>query len=269
MIDTAPLLGPGEPAAAEIVAAADRYPCLLVADHASRRLPHRLGNLGVDQAVLGTHLACDIGTAAVTRNLSRLLGLPAVLCNYSRLAVDCNRSLEDPTAFLRFGDGTVIPGNQALGPAERTRRAEAIYWPYHAAIESELARIDANGTRAALFSVHSFTPVLDGKQRHWDAGVLWDKSGRLARALLAGLAAGGLAVGDNEPYSGRAAEDFTVDYHGERELRAHVAIEIRQDHLGTDAAAETWAQRLAAILEPELADPTLYGEMAVGAATSA
>ena len=45
----------------------------------------------------------------------------------------------------------------------------------------------------------------------------------------------GFKVGDNEPYSGKAPADYTVDHHGEAIGLPSVGIEIRQD-LINDAA---------------------------------
>lgn len=254
-----PLLEPHEPAPFRRIAGTSSTACLIVCDHASNRIPAALDNLGVDEDVLAGHLAADLGAAALTESLAGTLGLPAVLCNYSRLVVDCNRSLDDPSAFLGFGDGTRIPGNCELGQRERKRRADAIYWPYHEALAAALGELESGARRAVLFSVHSFTPVLDGLHRPWDAGLLWDKDARLAQALLDGLSAeAGLRVGDNVPYSGRSSADFTVDYHGESAGRAHVALEVRQDHLATPAGVAAWAARLAPILAGALADPALF-----------
>lgn len=248
-----------EPAAFEYVDAAVRYPCLLVCDHASNRFPRCLHDLDLSPAVRESHLAWDIGSGDLTRELSRRLGVPAVLCNYSRLAIDCNRGLEDPTVFLRYSDGVPIQRNVGIKPAERDWRIDNLYKPYHRAIEKKLESLATGGTVAALFSLHSFTPVFDGVPRAWDAGVLWDTDSRIAQPLLGGLRGlGNWRVGDNEPYSGRSAADFTVDYHGETAGRAHAALEIRQDHLATDDGIRYWADSLAAILDPVLRSPGLY-----------
>src|ERR1700732_2470930 len=45
------------------------------------------------------HSVGVIGAAEVTRRLAALLDAPAVLCGYSRLVIDCNRGLGDPTSI--------------------------------------------------------------------------------------------------------------------------------------------------------------------------
>ncbi|MEL7535566.1 MAG: N-formylglutamate amidohydrolase [Pseudomonadota bacterium] len=254
-----PLLKAGEPIPHTKLDGDAPWPCLLVSDHASARIPAELGDLGLGREALASHLACDLGSGALTKELAAAMNLPAVLCNYSRLVVDCNRSLDDPTAFLTFSDGTRITGNCDLSHADRKRRADAIYWPYHEAVAAALRELETAGQRAILISIHSFTPVLDGIHRPWDAGLLWDKDERLAQALLDGLSLyPELRVGDNVPYSGRSSADFTVDYHGEAADRAHVALEIRQDHLATATGISAWAERLARVLAKALDEPANY-----------
>lgn len=257
-----PVLAPDEPGPFEVLRETGSWPVLLVCDHASARIPASLGSLGLDEALLRTHIGWDIGAAAVTRALSRLLQLPAVLAGYSRLVVDCNRHLDDPTVMAETSDGLPVPGNHALSMPEREARARDLYWPYHHAVAAELSRLARPGIRPALIALHSFTPAMNGAPlpRPWQAGVLWDRDAEFARRLLAALRSDPhLVVGDNEPYSGRHPAGFTIDYHAEMHDLAHVSIEIRQDLISDAAGAGLWAQRLADALGPILQDPLLYG----------
>src|SRR3546814_17112899 len=72
---------------------------------------------------MAVHSGEDIGIAEVTRQLARRLDAPAVLSHFSRLVVDPNRGLDNPTLMPEVSDGTVVPGNRALGAAERRVRA--------------------------------------------------------------------------------------------------------------------------------------------------
>ncbi len=185
--------------------------------------------MGLDPPARRCHLAIDIGARALTESLAKSLGVTAVLCGYSRLVVDCNRQLMDPGAFLEFGDGIVIPGNRNLLPEDKEARADAIYWPYHNAIDAEIDRLGAAGTAPILISLHSFTPVLNGVSRTWEMGVLWDADRITAEVFMHELSKAGYLVGDNEPYSGKAPQDFTIDHHAEARDIPHVGIEVRQD----------------------------------------
>jgi len=104
--------------------------------------------------------------------------------------------------------------------------------------------------------MHSFTPVMNGTQRPWHAGVLYHQDMRFAHALLQALREeGDLVVGDNEPYSVSSTSDYAVPVHGEGRGLVHVELEIRQDLIADMAGQQAWAERLARIfgaLQPEL-----------------
>ena len=247
--DPSRLLAPGEPLPFRVLNASSTRPLLLVCDHASRRFPESLGDLGLDPVARTCHLAWDIGAGALTEQVATDLGLTAVLAEYSRLIVDCNRDLADPSAFLEFGDGIVIHGNRGLDRRARDLRAEEIYWPYHYAIDMELKRLSAIEYPPAVVSIHSFTPVLDGVSREWEIGVLWDADRDTAEIIIDGFRAEGYRVGDNEPYSGKAPMDFTIDHHAEAADLPHVGIEIRHDLIANDVGVERVARQLSAIVD--------------------
>jgi predicted N-formylglutamate amidohydrolase len=264
------LLAADEPAPFVVVNGDSTRPILLVCDHASRVIPRALGDLGLDPLARRCHLALDIGAGALARALAHSLGTTAVFAGYSRLVVDCNRDLLDAGAFLEFGDGIVIPGNRGLTEADRQARADAIYWPYHRAIAAEIERLRGYGSLPAIISVHSFTPVLNGISRPWQLGILWDADRRIAEPLIDGLRAAGFIVGDNEPYSGRAPQDFTIDHHGEAGGLPHCGIEVRQDRIDHEEGVQEIAahlHRLIAALPAELF--SVSGEGAPGRAERA
>jgi predicted N-formylglutamate amidohydrolase len=223
---------------------------VLLADHARRDLPEDYGSLGLPAAEFERHIAYDIGVEAVTRELAALLDAPAVLANFSRLLIDPNRAEDDPTLIRQIYDGTVVPGNYPLAPEERERRLDRFHRPYHDAVGAMIASVvRAFGQAPFIFSVHSFTPVMQGRRRPWHVGVLWDRDERVARPLIDMLAAdGSLVVGDNEPYDGALRGD-TMFRHAIVNGYAHALIEIRQDLIATGRDARAWAERLAPIVD--------------------
>jgi predicted N-formylglutamate amidohydrolase len=238
-----------------------RWPALFVCDHASNRIPRALANLGVPESALQQHIAWDIGAADLVRALASRLELPAVLAGYSRLVIDCNRHLEDPSSIVAESDGIAVPGNRGLSVAQRDARARAFFWPYHRAIDEVLADIQQRGPVPALVAVHSFTPKMLGSFRPWHCGILWDRDPRLALPLLEALSReSGLVVGNNEPYSGRHPADYTVDVHAENRGWPHVCIEIRQDLIASAKGVADWAERLGRVLSPLLGHSGLYRE---------
>lgn len=247
------LLAPEEPGPFRVLNPLAEQPILLVCDHASCRFPKSLGDMGLDPFARRCHLAIDIGAGALTESLAASLGVTAVVQNYSRLVVDCNRQLMDPGAFLEYGDGILVPGNRNLRQSDKELRATALYWPYHVAIGDQVERLSKAGPPPAFVSIHSFTPVLNGESRAWQMGVLWDKDEKMRSIFLEGLREAGYLVGDNEPYSGKAPQDFTIDHHAEEPGLPHIGIEIRQDLIddeeGVAEIAEVMHRVIASIPE--------------------
>jgi predicted N-formylglutamate amidohydrolase len=228
---------------------------VLLCDHASNAFPPGYGTLGLQPDQLQRHIAYDIGAGEITRTLARSLGVPAVLTHYSRLLIDPNRGLDDPTLIMRLSDGAIVPGNRRLDQAEREKRVERFYRPYHDAIDRVLDRCLATGVAPALLSVHSFTELWRGTPRPWHVGVLWAAEGRLAGPLLDTFRADGdLVVGDNEPYAGQLEGD-TLWQHGTLRGLVHAALEVRQDLIGTPAGQRAWARRLERVLRAIASGP--------------
>lgn len=242
------LLAPDEPAPFVILNTDAIVPILLVCDHASNRFPRSLGTMGLDYLDRVSHISLDIGANAVAEILANNLGVTAVLCQYSRLIVDCNRELIDDNAFIEYSDGVDIPGNQNLQSNEKERRATEIYWPYHNAIKDQIIRLNKQGIDPVVISIHSFTPVMNGSDREWEIGVLWDKDPLTAEIFLSKLVEAGYVVGNNKPYSGKDPEDFTIDFHAESAGLPHVGIEISQNLINYDDGVERVSNTLKEII---------------------
>lgn len=246
--DAPPLLAPGDPPPFEVINPEGAAGLLLICDHAAQAFPEALGGLGLSREQRALHIAWDIGAAAVTRGLSAALDAPAVLCGYSRLVVDCNRPPGHPEQMVEVSDGHEIPGNRNLSGVQRAQRLNEIFWPYHAAAGNTMGAMRLRGGPApVLLSIHSFTPVMQGERRPWDAGVIWRHDGGAARPLIRALKEDGLHTGDNLPYSGFESA-YSIGAHGDAAHLAHAALEIRQDHISSEPGQRAWTERLTRIL---------------------
>jgi predicted N-formylglutamate amidohydrolase len=217
-------------------------PVLIVADHASNAVPEGI-SLGIAPALLDDHIAVDIGTAALAEALATTLEAPALIATVSRLVIDLNRDPADPSLIPSASDGHIIPGNLLLTDIERALRRDAIHAPYHAAIEAAIIR----HAPALLVSLHSFTPHLAAvptEHRPWPVGLLHNQDGRAAALAQPMLAARGLHVGDNQPYSGKSL-NYTMNRHAEARGLPYLGVEIRNDGLRTTADVSRWCQILA------------------------
>lgn len=237
----------------EIVTADGACRLILLCDHASNALPPDYQGLGVPAAQRERHIAYDIGARDLTLGLADRLGATAVLSRFSRLLIDLNRGLDDPTLIMQISDGAVVPGNRELSEAERAQRIARFHQPYHMAIAGAISAVAARGQMPFLVSVHSFTPVWRGWPRPWQVGILWDRDERVARAMIEGFRAQGLVVGDNEPYHG-ALEGDTLHTHGTLTGFPHALIEVRQDLIAGKTGVDEWVERVARVVEPIMTD---------------
>ncbi|MEO0360810.1 MAG: N-formylglutamate amidohydrolase, partial [Pseudomonadota bacterium] len=157
-LDHSRVLGPEDPDPVEVLHAESAAEVLLVCEHAGRAVPAALDDLGVGPEVLGSHRGWDIGAAAVARRVAERLGAPLVLQRYSRLVLDANRPPGSATSIPETSHGVAIPANRGLTEAEKAARVAEILEPMDRAIDAAFAR----HPRRAAFSVHSYTPQLDG-----------------------------------------------------------------------------------------------------------
>ena len=212
---------------------------LVVSDHASNHVPADI-DLGIDPHLLTEHMAIDIGVAEVGARLAERPGFAAFQCGVSRLVCDVNREEDAPGAVAEASDGHAIPGNM-LAPEERAARIARFHAPYHAALADQLDAVP----QALILSLHSFTPALRtcDKPRPWQVGVLYNEDDRAARLAIPLLAAEGLVVGDQQPYSGKQL-NYTMNRHAEADGRPYLGIEIRQDQIADAAGQARWADIL-------------------------
>ena len=143
---------------------------LLTCEHASNKLPAAFKS-AVPAEVLKTHRAYDIGACSVFRKLVKF-AKPEFYSEgkYSRLFVDLNRTITNKSAFSDF-----------LRSNENAKAQATAYWSeYRAAIEKF---VKANAKKEIIhLGIHSFTPVLNGKVRNADIGILYDPSRPQERA---------------------------------------------------------------------------------------
>jgi len=226
----------------EIVNEGSTSPILLVCEHAGRAIPEKLGSLGLTDEQLAMHIAYDIGSEKVARKLAERFGCTLVLQRYSRLVIDCNRPPDTAQSVPPVSDGVEIPGNRDRTRFQHDARTREIFEPFAAACEAQIARQDLRYT----FSIHSFTPSMNGQPRPWDIGFLYrhPKSRGSDLARLAARLWPSLVIGDNEPYRIEDETDWYIPVCAEKRQIPHSLIEVRNDHLLTHEGCQQWAGRL-------------------------
>lgn len=204
---------------------------LITCEHGGNRIPpaYRHCFRGFEEQ-LKTHRGYDPGALAMARCLAAALSAPLHFSCTSRLLIDLNRSLGHPRLYSE--------ATRHAPAAIRAEIRERYYLPYRRHIETDVAALVAQGRRVIHLSSHSFTPVLAGKLRQADIGLLYDPSRAGERSLclhwqesLAQLLPG-LRVRRNYPYTGKS-DGLTA--HLRRRFPADVylgiELEINQQHV--------------------------------------
>jgi predicted N-formylglutamate amidohydrolase len=166
---------------------------MLTCEHASNRLPAAFKK-AVPADVLKTHRAYDIGAVQVFRKLARF-AKPEFSCEgkFSRLFVDLNRTITNKNAFSEYYEAFETHDKAA---AEKVKAQATAYWKeYRDNVEKFVQQniskgnkgtasksVTNKGTEIVHLGIHSFTPVLNGKVRNTDIGILYDPARPQERA---------------------------------------------------------------------------------------
>lgn len=200
---------------------------LVTCEHGGARVPPAYAALFRGHArLLASHRGHDPGALVLARQLARALGAATVFATTTRLLVDCNRSLGHPRLFSEI--------TRTLTPAEREAIVRCYWRPHRDAVDAQLERLAATGRRVVHIAVHSFTPVLDGRRRAFEIGLLYDPAraperrfaGRWKQALADAYPA--LRVRRNQPYRG-TSDGLTTALRRVHPAGRYIGIELEMN----------------------------------------
>jgi predicted N-formylglutamate amidohydrolase len=204
---------------------------LVSCEHGGNRIPARYREFFTGFGPqLSSHRGYDAGALSMARDLARALGSPLFVATTSRLLIDLNRSIGHPRLYSE--------ATRLAPTAVRREILERYYLAYRNEVELAIAKAAAEGSRVVHISSHSFTPVLDGRVRNADIGLLYDPSRNgeleLCRRWQASLRTHvpGLNIRRNYPYAGKA-DGFTAYLRRRFPDDAYLGIEleINQKHV--------------------------------------
>ncbi len=187
--------------------------------------------------LLNSHRGYDPGALVMARALAAAFKAPLVTSTVSRLLVDLNRSLGHLQLFSAATRG--LPANI------RSNIIEQHYRPYREAVERLVQQSVSRGHRVIHISSHSFTPVLDGKVRVADVGLLYHPGRRHEAGLCArwraSLAAScpELRVRRNYPYAGKG-DGLTAQLRLRFAPAVYVGVELEINQKIVFAAGRRW-----------------------------
>lgn len=231
-------------------------PLVFSCEHAARALPPDLGDLGIPPEVLDSHWGWDRWALDVLSRFAPAAAATTVAARLSRLVLDVNRGPDEPT-LVRDHAEVPLSGNHGLLPAQVAARVARFHAPYHAALDRELARVVAaqGRERVTYVAFHSFTGRFGAQDRAFDVGLLFDAHEPLVERVRAALAARGLRVRLNEPYSGMRGEIYAAARHGRAHGVAYFEVELNQDVLEDEAARVRVAEDFRALIAADALAP--------------
>ena len=185
----------------------DDFSVLVTCEHGGNRVPKDFASLFLGrEGLLASHRGWDPGALALARTIAQATDAPLYFSQVTRLLVDLNRSLHHPRLFSAL--------TRLLPAPDRDRILRRWYHPYRNEVRSAISdRVEA-GKRVLHLAIHSFTPVLDGKVREVDIGLLFDPARKEERSfcvalkgdlqLRLGMGSGHPRVRLNQPYLGKS-----------------------------------------------------------------
>lgn len=205
---------------------------LLTCEHAGNKVPEAYHPLfRGKEALLQSHRGWDPGAMIIAQHLATVLHVPLFHNDISRLVVDVNRSAGSPELFSEV--------TSVFTRAEKDKLLQDIYYPYRRSIEAHLKNLLSP---VLHLSVHTFTPIWEGRMRELEVGILFDPS-RTFETAVAGMLRErlteqlpGWRIKYNEPYKG-IDDGFTTtlrSIYADRDY-AGIELEANQKLLDNDA----------------------------------
>lgn len=218
------------------------FPYIFICDHATNIIPKYLKNLGLNNKLLASHIAWDIGAKEFTINLAKNLNCPCSFSKFSRLFIDPNRSKRSFESIVSSQDGHKIPGNQKIKISDFKNRLN-YYHNYHKNLKSFITKCSERNKKFILVSVHSFNQKYFNEFRSFDVGILYNsKNVNLALKLFDFFEKKNIFYGNNYPYSG-FFYNYTLDLHCNNKIQ-NICFEIRNDLIMNKKGIDKWSEIL-------------------------
>jgi predicted N-formylglutamate amidohydrolase len=231
---------------------------VITCEHGGNCIPPAYQALFQDQVLLNSHRGYDPGALCMARALASTFTAPLVFSTISRLLVDLNRSIGNPSLHAK--------AVYQLSAEKRRQILRLYYQPYRSRAEQAIRQAIATHGQVIHLSSHSFTPVLNGKERHADIGLLYDPM-RAAEMQLcehwqAALKAYApeLTVRRNYPYAGKG-DGLTTWLRRQLPPAVYVGIELEINQKHIINAGWHWAGLRKVIIESFAG--SLVGEVAL------
>ncbi len=150
--------------------------------------------------LLNSHRGYDAGALELAQKIASVTGAILFFTTVTRLLVDTNRSIHNPSLFSEIHRGLPEP--------QKKKILKDYYLPYRTKVEQAICEILSQAQTVLHISVHSFSPRLKGKVREVGLGLLYDPSRKREKEFCAlwkltlNSLSSGLRIRRNYPYKG-------------------------------------------------------------------
>ena len=139
----------------------------LSCEHGGNQIPKAYSKQFQGQGeVLKTHRGLDIGVLEIALKMQQRLKVPLVYAITSRLVVDLNRTLKNPTLFSEY-----------MKPLPRKTLKDVLaryYFPHWKKVRTEIQKLLKSENKVIHVAVHSMTDNLNGQKRKMHLALLYN-----------------------------------------------------------------------------------------------
>jgi predicted N-formylglutamate amidohydrolase len=219
---------------------------ILTCEHASSYIPQEFKSL-FPKNVLNTHRGIDIGAIEIANKIQKKLKCKLFQVNVSRLVIEVNRSPFHPKLFSEYMKDVPLK--------KKNKLFKTIYLRHRKAVENEILKEIKKGHQVIHLGIHSFTPVINGKKRIADIGLLFDPNKSEENAFCTKwnkiLKKYGVNSRKNYPYWGKT-DGFTTYLRGKTRSKGYIGVEVEISQNDIFKKAHVWSELLVQSLQTTL-----------------
>lgn len=215
-----------------------RTDLIFTCEHGGNRIPPEFqAEFRGSENLLHSHRGWDPGSLELARTLAREFSAPLFFSQVSRLLVELNRSQQHPRLFSEI--------STAFQQARKEQLLKLYYRPFRRKILEAIRENLSDTGRVIHISVHTFAPLLNGRERNADVGILYDPKRKTEaefckhwKNLLNELAPQ-LRVRRNYPYRGKA-DGHTTALRKQFSAEQYLGIELEVNQKHPLGAPQSW-----------------------------
>ena len=216
-------------------------------EHGGGYVPPRFTNcFQHTAAALESHRSYDAGALELARHIARRADAPLLAARVTRLLVDLNRSPGHRALFSEFTSGLNVQDKRAI--------LQQHYFPHRCRLQAAIASAVQQGRFVVHLGVHTFAPVLRGRPRRADVGLLYDPARPAEKAFCRrwqqelAKRMPSLIVRRNYPYLGRS-DGLTTALRRHFDPEDYLGLELEVNQSWTESPAADRRQLVDALAE--------------------